>query len=569
MPAAAAASIARCRIAAAHDRVDQRPCGPRQRRGDLRCLAGRSRQEHKPVAHELVQARRDRDIVVGVGEIGALLHRPADLERKERVSARSIVNADERSLGQARIQASDQQTVQLCRPERPDRKWPKRPSTKARSRSRGNVDEPSNRRVIEQADPLVSQAASHERKHALRLWIEPLDIVDPDDGRAFARDRAEYPQRSQCHRPLQRLPLGLPPQQRHLERPPLRLGKLSHRLFGTSASRSPSAAYASCASDSIGRQTKHAVRPIHGRRQSRLPEHGLPDPELTLQHERDRTSFDPAQELAEVPQLLRATDDRLRLCKHREISSRGDPIVYRPGSEVSDEVARPGEIRPVIGEFHLFQARRRSRKRRSARFGVVHRLARTSVESRCSLPAEVNALESRALGTSGVLVSDVGLGGFELGPEAGEPADLDRAVKVVEASLAAGINWLDTSENYLETRNESLIGAALERVDGEFQVATKAAPGAAVTGGGSGFRPEQIHAACRASLVRLGREQIDVYFLHWPDDTGVPLEETGVRWPSSWTRASFARSGCRITSSRTSSVVMRSDPSTPSRPGCR
>jgi aryl-alcohol dehydrogenase-like predicted oxidoreductase len=71
-----------------------------------------------------------------------------------------------------------------------------------------------------------------------------------------------------------------------------------------------------------------------------------------------------------------------------------------------------------------------------------------------------------------------------------------------------------------------LIGDALARIRGEFLVATKAAPSAAITGGGSGFRPDQIHAACRASLRRLGREQIDIYFLHWPDETGVPLEET-------------------------------------------
>src|SRR5205823_14745770 len=31
---------------------------------------------------------------------------------------------------------------------------------------------------------------------------------------------------------------------------------------------------------------------------------------------------------------------------------------------------------------------------------------------------------------------------------------------------------------------------------------------------------------CRASLDRLGRDAIDLYFLHNPDDTGVPLEET-------------------------------------------
>lgn len=123
-------------------------------------------------------------------------------------------------------------------------------------------------------------------------------------------------------------------------------------------------------------------------------------------------------------------------------------------------------------------------------------------------------------------VSAVGLGGFELGPSEGEEPDVDRATRVIETALESGVNWLDTSENYLHTRNESLIGAALGRARGEILVATKVAPRAALTGGGSGFRHDQIHSACRDSLRRLGREQIDIYFLHLPDDTGVPLEET-------------------------------------------
>jgi len=135
-------------------------------------------------------------------------------------------------------------------------------------------------------------------------------------------------------------------------------------------------------------------------------------------------------------------------------------------------------------------------------------------------------MELRPIGQSGLSVSTVGLGGIELGPEVGEEPDVDRAVGVIEAALEAGVNWLDTSENYLDTSNEALIGAALQRVDGEVLVATKVAPSAAITGGGTGFRRDQVHSACRASLARLGREQIDVYFLHWPDDTGVPLDET-------------------------------------------
>jgi 1-deoxyxylulose-5-phosphate synthase len=131
-------------------------------------------------------------------------------------------------------------------------------------------------------------------------------------------------------------------------------------------------------------------------------------------------------------------------------------------------------------------------------------------------------MESRPIGQSGVSVSTVGLGGYELGPEVGEEPNVDRAVAVIEAALEAGVDWLDTSENCLDTRNESLIGAALGQIRGEFLVATKAAPSAGVTGGGTGFRRHEIRAACRASLRRLGRDQIDIYFLHWPDDTGVP-----------------------------------------------
>jgi aryl-alcohol dehydrogenase-like predicted oxidoreductase len=135
-------------------------------------------------------------------------------------------------------------------------------------------------------------------------------------------------------------------------------------------------------------------------------------------------------------------------------------------------------------------------------------------------------MESRPIGQSGVSVSTVGLGGIELGPEVGEEPDVDRAVSVIAAALEAGVTWIDTSENYLATRNESVIGAALRRIHGEVLVATKVAPSAAITGGGTGFRRNEIHAACRASLHRLGRDRIDIYFLHWPDDSGVPLEET-------------------------------------------
>ncbi|MFL5951221.1 MAG: aldo/keto reductase [Gaiellaceae bacterium] len=135
-------------------------------------------------------------------------------------------------------------------------------------------------------------------------------------------------------------------------------------------------------------------------------------------------------------------------------------------------------------------------------------------------------MDTRRVGQSDVFISRVGLGGVELGPMGGEEVDVPRAVGVIEAAISSGINWLDTSENYLATRNESLIGEALAQIDGDFLVSTKVAPGAAISGGGSGFRRENVHQACRDSLRRLGRAHIDLYLLHWPDDTAVPLEET-------------------------------------------
>jgi myo-inositol catabolism protein IolS len=135
-------------------------------------------------------------------------------------------------------------------------------------------------------------------------------------------------------------------------------------------------------------------------------------------------------------------------------------------------------------------------------------------------------MERASVGANGVEITAVGLGGYELGPEPDEEPDVDRAVWVISTAMECGVNWLDTSENYLATRNEEVIGQALRQVGDEFFVSSKVAPGAAITGGGSGFRRAQVVEACHETLKRLRRDHLDIYFLHWPDDTGVPLAET-------------------------------------------
>ena len=82
------------------------------------------------------------------------------------------------------------------------------------------------------------------------------------------------------------------------------------------------------------------------------------------------------------------------------------------------------------------------------------------------------------LGNSGVALSRIGLGGFELGPDDDKPPDVDRARAAIAAAMASGVNWIDTSENYISTANESLIGAALDGVEGEFSGVQQGGTGA-------------------------------------------------------------------------------------------
>ena len=135
-------------------------------------------------------------------------------------------------------------------------------------------------------------------------------------------------------------------------------------------------------------------------------------------------------------------------------------------------------------------------------------------------------MEHRQVGTTDVYLSVVGLGGAWLGHDVDNATHVSRATDVLRAVDEAGVNWVDTSENYYDTGNEAVIGVALHELNDSFLVCSKVAPGALRSGGGSGFRPEQVRRACEDSLRRLGRDRLDMYLLHWPDKSGVPLGDT-------------------------------------------
>jgi aryl-alcohol dehydrogenase-like predicted oxidoreductase len=120
-------------------------------------------------------------------------------------------------------------------------------------------------------------------------------------------------------------------------------------------------------------------------------------------------------------------------------------------------------------------------------------------------------------------MSVIGFGAWEAGGDQwGANESEETVIGAMRAGLDAGMTWIDTAEVYGKGVSERLVGRAVSDRRDQVLVATKLGPASE----GSGFRPDQVLAGCEASLGRLGIDVIDLYQLHWPDSTGVPIEDT-------------------------------------------
>ncbi|MFE4457198.1 aldo/keto reductase [Nocardia tengchongensis] len=119
-------------------------------------------------------------------------------------------------------------------------------------------------------------------------------------------------------------------------------------------------------------------------------------------------------------------------------------------------------------------------------------------------------------------MSAIGLGcmGFSQGYGA---TDDTESIAAIHAALDAGITLFDTAMSYGRGHNERLIGKALAGADAA--VATKFGIVRNETGVRIDGRPEQVARYCNESLERLGRDVIDLYYLHRVDPQ-VPVGET-------------------------------------------
>lgn len=119
-------------------------------------------------------------------------------------------------------------------------------------------------------------------------------------------------------------------------------------------------------------------------------------------------------------------------------------------------------------------------------------------------------MKKNRLGSSDLLVSEIGLGCMSLG------TDENKAVSLIHEALDRGVNFLDTADIYDDGRNEEIVGSALKGRRQDIILATKAGNVRVPGQSGLTWDPSKQHilSAVKESLRRLKTDYIDLYQLH-------------------------------------------------------
>jgi len=133
-------------------------------------------------------------------------------------------------------------------------------------------------------------------------------------------------------------------------------------------------------------------------------------------------------------------------------------------------------------------------------------------------------MEYRQFGQTGLAVSAIGFGCWEIGGTYGRIDETEFRLAVQQA-IESGINCFDTAEAYGMGISERALGHALGGRRRDVVIVTKFGVGYAERPTRRDASRGRIAASIEKSLQALKTDHVDVYLVHWPDpDT--PLDET-------------------------------------------
>ncbi len=121
------------------------------------------------------------------------------------------------------------------------------------------------------------------------------------------------------------------------------------------------------------------------------------------------------------------------------------------------------------------------------------------------------------LGRTGIEVSRITFGCWELGGGMWEKAADEQNIKAIQVAFENGVTSFDTAEAYGNGHSEQITGLALQGKRRECVIATKVRK--------DNLKAADLRRAVEKSLSRLQTDYLDLYYIHWPNPE-IPLAET-------------------------------------------
>ncbi len=121
----------------------------------------------------------------------------------------------------------------------------------------------------------------------------------------------------------------------------------------------------------------------------------------------------------------------------------------------------------------------------------------------------------RTLGKTGLNVSELSLGTWQVGGKWGSGFDEKNAERILNEAIDQGINFIDTADVYENRQSEAAVGRIIRSRSEEVYIATKC--GRFISPHtNEGYQPQVLREYVEQSLRNTGLERIDLIQLHCP-----------------------------------------------------
>jgi len=122
-------------------------------------------------------------------------------------------------------------------------------------------------------------------------------------------------------------------------------------------------------------------------------------------------------------------------------------------------------------------------------------------------------MKLRPFGNTGMNVSEIGLGAWQLANPDWGLSDRDEALRIIRASLDAGCNFFDTAPAYNHGHSEEFLGQVLKPVRKNVIICSKFGSSPEWV---SDFSTPAIRPSLEGSLRRLQTDYVDIILMHNP-----------------------------------------------------